>query len=311
MPWFRERPIDEITRADVQRWLTALHATPAAAARSVPILSVILRQAEVYGHRPKNTNPCTGVRRYRQRARERFVTTEEAPRLGAALAARENTSAVPRSSPPPVAARVSPERIPRSSLPDYREGHCFSVTARPDRERCGCRRPHARWLDRLPRMGRSMFLESKGTGPLSGGTLDRSWRALREEAVLHNLRLHDLRHSYASFALRPSETVLTIGVLLRHRDPASTLRYTHCADALARNAVGAVGASLGVDGWSRRHFESPWKEDGPPPAMHVESRRHGNERTAPCGGDSFRPSDRDGSTGLIARPFMRGSTATA
>ena len=190
MPWFRERPIDEITRADVQRWLTALHATPAAAARSVPILSVILRQAEVYGHRPENTNPCTGVRRYRQRARERFVTTEEARRLGAALAARENTSPVPRSSPPPVAARVSPERIPRSSLPDYREGHCFSVTARPDRERCGCRRPHARRLDRLPRMGCWMFLESKGTGPLSGGTLDRSWRALREEAVLHNLRLH-------------------------------------------------------------------------------------------------------------------------
>ena len=99
-------------------------------------------------------------------------------------------------------------------------------------------------LDRLPRTGPWMFPASTGTGPLSAGTLDRFWRALREEAGLQDLRLHDLRHSYASFALRQGETVLTIGRLLGHRDPASTLRYTHFADALVRDAVEVVGKSL-------------------------------------------------------------------
>ena len=60
-----------------------------------------------------------------------------------------------------------------------------------------------------------------------------------------DVRLHDLRHSYASFALRQGETILTIGRLLGHRDPATTLKYTHFADAMVREAVvEAVGTAL-------------------------------------------------------------------
>ena len=49
---------------------------------------------------------------------------------------------------------------------------------------------------------------------------------------------------YASFALRQGETVLTIGRLLGHSDPATTLKYTHFADAMVHEAVEAVGAAL-------------------------------------------------------------------
>ena len=57
-------------------------------------------------------------------------------------------------------------------------------------------------------------------------------------------RKHDLRHSYASTALQHGETVLTIGRLLGHGHPATTLKYTHSADATVREAVEAVGAVL-------------------------------------------------------------------
>ena len=70
------------------------------------------------------------------------------------------------------------------------------------------------------------------------------WRKLREAAAMPNLRLHDLRHSYATFALRQGETVLTIGRLLGHRDPTTTLKYIHMADTMARDAVETVGAAL-------------------------------------------------------------------
>ena len=89
MPWFCELPVADVTRGDVQRWFDSLHETPAAANRSNPILSVILRQAEIYGHRPADSNPCGGLRRYREEGRERFLTLDEVGRLGAALAARE------------------------------------------------------------------------------------------------------------------------------------------------------------------------------------------------------------------------------
>ena len=50
LPYFGGQRISEITREDVQSWFSSLHATPVAADRSAPILSVILHQAEVYGH---------------------------------------------------------------------------------------------------------------------------------------------------------------------------------------------------------------------------------------------------------------------
>ena len=68
---------------------------------------------------------------------------------------------------------------------------------------------------------------------------------MRAEASLSDVRLHDLRHTYASIAIAQGETVLTIGRLLGHRDPETTLKYTHLSDAMAREAADVVGAALG------------------------------------------------------------------
>ena len=57
LPWFGGRPIVDITRHDVQCWFASLHDTPVAADRSAPVLSVIMRQAEVYGYRPREAIP--------------------------------------------------------------------------------------------------------------------------------------------------------------------------------------------------------------------------------------------------------------
>ena len=89
LPFFAGRPIGEITREDVRAWFRGLHATPAAANRSTPILSVIMQQAEAWGYRPENSNPCTGIRRYRQGRSERFLTPEEYRRLAAVLGRHE------------------------------------------------------------------------------------------------------------------------------------------------------------------------------------------------------------------------------
>ena len=89
LPWFEGRPVAAITAHDVRCWFASLHNTPVAADRSAPILSVIMRQAEVYGYRPEDTNPCTGIKRYRRQGRERFLSTAEVRRLGEVLAHHE------------------------------------------------------------------------------------------------------------------------------------------------------------------------------------------------------------------------------
>ncbi len=83
LPFFAGRPVAEITREDVQRWFRSLHATPAGANRSAPILSVIMQQAEAWGYRPDGGNPCKGIRRYRQKRSDRFLLPEAPPRYGA------------------------------------------------------------------------------------------------------------------------------------------------------------------------------------------------------------------------------------
>ena len=247
LPWFRGRPVAEISHLDVQRWFHAQRATPAAANRSLPVLSVILRQAETYGYRLPDTNPCRGIRRYPHRRRERFLTQSEFRRLGAAL--REHTVA------PETAAAIRlllltgcrQGEIRALRWEDYRAGHLFLPDSKTGPRTVWLSSAARQVLTGVPRRSAWIFPAASGDGPLPLESLSRVWRVIRMRAGLPGLRLHDLRHSYASFALRHGETVLTIGRLLGHRDPATTLKYIHFADTMARQAVEVVGAALGTE----------------------------------------------------------------
>lgn len=247
LPWFRNRPVADITRSEVQRWFASLHATPAAANRSLPILSVILKQAEIYGHRRDDTNPCSGLRRYREQGRMRFLTVDEIRRLGTAVTGQEASMPLPAAAVHLLLLTGCRQgEIRTLRWQDYREGHLFLRDSKTGPRTVWLSSAARSVLDRLTRTSSWVFPSLKNDGPLSAETLHRCWRALRTAAGLHDVRLHDLRHSYASFALRQGETVLTIGCLLGHRDPATTLKYTHFADGLLHEAVETVGAALEV-----------------------------------------------------------------
>ena len=70
------------------------------------------------------------------------------------------------------------------------------------------------------------------------------WDRLRDEAGLEDVTLHDARHSYASVAMTQGETVVTIGKLLGHKNPATTLKYIHLDDAAAHEAVETVAPAM-------------------------------------------------------------------
>ena len=246
MPWFRGRPIADITRAEVRQWFGTLHATPAAANRSLPILSVIMRQAEIYGYRPKKSNPCRRIRRYPEPRRERFLNTAEIRRVGGVLA---DTST---RAPLQVAivrllmlTGCRQSEIRTLSWGDYREGHLYLRDSKTGPRTVWLSSSARRVLDGLRRTASCVFPAAGRPGPMSTETLYGAWRRIRTEAGLDNLRLHDLRHTYASFALRGGESVVMIGQLLGHRDPDTTLKYTHFGDAMLRQAVESVAAVLG------------------------------------------------------------------
>ena len=241
LPWFRSTPITSIAERDVQAWFASLRATPAAADRALPVLSVILREAEIYGYRPEGSNPCLGIRRYRRRGRERFLGPEELRRLGVALdghASRRPLFAAAIRLILLTGCRKS--EILELRWTDYREGKLFLRDSKTGPRTVWLSTPARTVLDALPRTGRMVFPARRGQSLI----LQHDWEAIRNVAGLDDVRLHDCRHTYASIAMLHGESIRVIGELLGHRQPATTLKYAHLADANARAAVESVAGVL-------------------------------------------------------------------
>ena len=246
MPHFAGRNVADIDRREVRDWFASLAATPAAADRSMPILSVVMKGAERMGLRPEGSNPCRGIRRYRRKGRQRFLSDDEIRRLSRALAAHAE------ACPGQVAAirlllltGCRKSEILTLRWSDYREGRLFLRDSKTGPRTVWLSAPARAVLDGIARTGRWVFPSPHTGRAHCQHWLDSFWWRIRAEADLGDARLHDLRHTHASIALREGETVLAIGRLLGHADPGTTLKYAHPADAMTRQAAETIGALLG------------------------------------------------------------------
>ena len=244
--------LDEVGGAEVTALHHRLRDTPARANAAVHLLSRMYTLAEAWELVPPGRNPCLSVRRYRTRKRERFLTPEEYRRLGRALRQAE---AEDGTWPAAIAA------IRLLVLTGCRRGEILSLrwddvdrTAGDLRLRdakAGPRmvpltKPVLRILDAIPRLPENAWVIA-GQRPgkrLTG--LHHYWRPVRERAGLSDVRLHDLRHSYASRALALGESLYTIGKLLGHTSVATSARYAHLMRDAEREAAVRVGGSIGI-----------------------------------------------------------------
>ena len=244
--------LDEVGGAEVTALHHRLRDTPARANAAVHLLSRMYTLAEAWELVPPGRNPCLSVRRYRTRKRERFLTPEEYRRLGRALRQAE---AEDGTWPAAIAA------IRLLVLTGCRRGEILSLrwddvdrTAGDLRLRdakAGPRmvpltKPVLRILDAIPRLPENAWVIA-GQRPgkrLTG--LHHYWRPVRERAGLSDVRLHDLRHSFASRALALGESLYTIGKLLGHTSVATSARYAHLMREAEREAAVRVGGSIGI-----------------------------------------------------------------
>lgn len=237
VPFFGEMRVAEIARADVRRWFDSLSATPGNANRTLPVLSVMMKQAELWDVRPQGSNPCRNMRRYKTTPRERFLSIEELKRLGFVLDHAQDTQAAAairlllftgaRSSEI-TGLRWDWIHGTRAVLPDSKTGP-KSIQLPP---------PARAVLHTLPRDGEYVFPNAKGDAPMKN--LGARWLKLRELAGLDDVRIHDCRHTFASHAVMSGLDLYTVGRLLGHADVASTERYAHLADEHVREAAGRI-----------------------------------------------------------------------
>lgn len=245
MPMFGDMPLAAIVRSDVIRWRDDMAARAGVFNRTLPVLAVMLSYAEQLGYRRKGSNPCRGTPRYKRELSERYLSAPEYRRLAATLREAEGALPLPVAmiwlliytgarSGEIAGLRWEYIKTPRIFLPDSKTGAKTIYLNR-----------HAQAvIDGLPNQAMTGLLfpgPNKKTKPFN---VDPKWRTLRKRAALPDVRLHDLRHSFASVAIRDGISLNFIGKLLGHALPETTARYAHLADEAVMDAATRVCSSI-------------------------------------------------------------------
>ena len=257
-PVIGELRVPEVQRKDIAALHHGLRDKPYQANRTLGVLSKMFSLAEVWGWRPDGSNPCRHVKRYKEHKRERFLSPEETERLGQVL--REAEEEMPSA----VAAfrlllltgcRLSEIQFLRW---EYVKDDCIELPDAKTGGRVVPLGPEARAvLSAIPRDDDNPWVIA---GRLPGShltDLQRPWRRIRKQAGLEDVRIHDLRHSFASRALALGESLTMIGKLLGHTQVQTTARYAHLArdsiQTAAARITGSIGGNLTPDGTRAVH----------------------------------------------------------
>jgi integrase len=240
--------IAEISRADVLRFHTGRKAYPTNANRCLALLSHLFSIAEQWGERPQGSNPCNHVDRFPELKRELFLKPDELVRLGAALNAADGVI-----HPSVIAAarlllltgaRLSEILELRWEWIDFERGIARLPKSKSGAKNLHLPGPALELLMTMPRLADNPFVlpGKKPGGRLVG--IQKAWQRLIRMADVPGLRLHDLRHSFASVGAGAGLSLPVIGALLGHSQAATTQRYAHLASDPLKAASDLIAAQL-------------------------------------------------------------------
>jgi len=260
-PRFGTTPLTSITTQDLLKLHHHLRRSPYAANRTIAVASVLFNWAARAGLRGPgpHVNPCDDVPKYRERARQRYLAPHELKRVGCALRVSERRNAL---SPSAVLAirllLLTGARVNEVLSLQWREVDLDAGVLRLSDSKTGAKTillgaPTVELLREWPRWAKSPYVfPGEGRGRHKGQhkvNLKDAWGWVRRRAKIVDVRLHDLRHSFASVAVSGGQTLPMIGALLGHAQAATTQRYAHLQlDPLraASNATtGHIAAALG------------------------------------------------------------------
>ncbi|NGN44344.1 site-specific integrase [Mesorhizobium sp. CGMCC 1.15528] len=259
-----------LTRVDVQR----AHATITkrgkySANRAVALLSAAYGWGAKNGYVPESFNPASGVERNKEQGRERFLSADEMARLGDAMREAETVGLEVKAGDakhapkgqrtkmhPSVTGAIRLIMLTGSRLReilhlrwsevDTERGFLFLPDSKTGRKTVVLSTAARDVLASLPRIGQYVIAGESAGMPdeKPRADLKRPWAAICKRAGLDGLRIHDLRHSFASVGAWSGMGLPVIGKLLGHADSATTQRYAHIADDASRRAADVIANQI-------------------------------------------------------------------
>lgn len=273
LPAIGSKRVLDVRRADVEKLHGKLVDRPYEANRMRAVVSAIWNWAAWGGDVARANNPAKEIKRYAEAGRERFLTTEELLRLGTALAEGEKIGlpyaideAKPTAKHAPKAGnrrvRLDPFAIAAVRLliltgarlreildaqwsqVDLERGIIFLEESKTGRKPVYLSAAAQAVLAGIPRIEGNPYIVAGAKVGAPRADLKKPWAAVCRAAGLEGVRLHDLRHSFASFGAAASLGLPIIGKLLGHSQPATTHRYAHLDVDPLRRAVDTIGATI-------------------------------------------------------------------
>ena len=248
MPTIGHKRITDITLADLSAIHTSLSDKPSQANRSILVMSKLLNLCEQWGLRTMGSNPCRHIQLFKDNKRNRFLDKSELKRLWATL---DNAHAEGMVGLYAMNAyklliltgcrlgeiqtlKWSYIRGNRVEFPDSKTGY----------KRLPLNAAAMDILNQIPKQDGNPYVicgEKEGAHIVN---LQKSWRRIRKKAGLDDLRIHDLRHTFASQAVMNGTPLAMVSKLLGHSKITTTMRYAHLADSELLEASEGIGCLL-------------------------------------------------------------------
>ena len=248
--FFANQRVRSVTPADVAELHSSLSHIPYQANRTLGVLSKMMNLAETWGLRDKHSNPCEDIERYPERKRERFLSSGELRALGQALQAAEVDNV---ESFYAIAAfrllLLTGCRLSEIQTLKWDHVDLNQMEFRLPDSKTGAKTVHLGdatvvLLRALPRVPGNPYVIVGKKEKAHLADLQRPWRRIRKSAGLGEVRIHDLRHTFASGGLLVGEGLSMIGKLLGHTQVQTTARYAHLASDPMKKAANKISDRL-------------------------------------------------------------------
>lgn len=246
LPAFGERPVSGITRALVRDWFDRYsRSAPAGANRAMDILRQVFNHGIELGHLKRN--PASGVKRNPRPKTTRFLSRAEVARVRAVLRSHRGRGSGAQQAD--IIRLLLLTGCRKSEILGLRWSEVGDGVLRLADAKTGprtvflCAEAQA-ILVRQPRTGSRYVFPRLGDVSRPRSSELSLWRKVRREADIEDVRLHDLRHTFASHAVMARVPLPVVAHLLGHSHSGMTLRYAHAGDREAEEAAERVGVQI-------------------------------------------------------------------
>ncbi len=254
IPALGRRSIHELRHSDVDRLHQSLKETRYNANRVLGLLKAMYGRARIWGLVEPHVDPTTGVRPFRETRRQRFLSMEELKKLAITLDLAEQDGTISRTVGAAyrllvlTGARLSEIQKLKWEEVDLANGLILLKEHKSDRHGAKAiplSQAASRILESIERVDENpyVFVGMKENQHITD--LQRPWRRIRSRAGLSDVRIHDLRHTFASMGISVGGSLPIIGGLLGHRTPQATAVYAHLAADPLRQTTEQVGTVIG------------------------------------------------------------------